>query len=166
MKMKSRSAIIKKTAVSALAAVVLFVLYAVIFSFSGQDGEASGNLSFYVSEKCVGIMNSISGRHWTAEYFEHPIRKLAHFSEYACMGILVYILLRPWLERGKKLYLIIVLWVFVSAAADEIHQLFVPGRCGSPADVCLDTLGGAFGILICVLLEKIVRRRHLKCARK
>ena len=80
----------RKTAVTVLAAVWLLALYAVIFGFSAQDGEQSGNLSQMISEKCVELINSLSGGHWSqafmeglTEYFEHPIRKLAHFSEYA-----------------------------------------------------------------------------------
>ena len=147
----------KKIAVSVVAAILLVLLYLLIFAFSGQDGEESGSL------------NAISGKHWTqnvidsmAAYFEHPIRKLAHFSEYACMGMLLYGVWRPWKERNRKLYLLIVLWVFVSAGADEFHQLFVPGRYGCFADVVLDTCGGAFGLLVCVCVEKIVRRRKQK----
>ena len=97
-----------------------------------------------------------------AAYFEHPIRKLAHFSEYACMGVLLYGVWRPWKERGWKLYLLIVCWVFVSAGADEFHQLFIPGRYGCFADVMLDTCGGAFGLLVCACAEKMVRRRKQK----
>lgn len=114
-----------------------------------------------ISEKCVELLNDLSGGDWTdaflaemADYFEHPIRKLAHFGEYACMGILVYTLLRQWMSRGKSLYFITVLWVFLSAAGDEFHQLFVPGRYGSFADVCLDTCGGAFGMAIIIWIEK------------
>ncbi len=164
---------IKKTVVTVLAAVVLIILYIIIFSFSNQGGEESGSLSHCVSEKCVEVINEWSGRQWTdafreemAAYFENPIRKLAHFTEYACMGVLVYIILRQWLQRIRRLYFIAVLWVFVSAAADEIHQLFVPGRCGSLADVCLDTAGAAFGIFVCVLLEKAAVRINTMCARK
>ncbi len=155
----------RKTAVTVLAAVWLLALYAVIFGFSAQDGEQSGNLSQMISEKCVELINSLSGGHWSqafmeglTEYFEHPIRKLAHFSEYACMGILVYVLWSQWLCRGKRLYLLTVGWVFCSAAADEFHQLFVPGRYGSFADVCLDTCGGAFGLLLCVLAGRLPQR--------
>lgn len=172
-KMKNKRTIIKKAAVSILAAAVLSILYAIIFSFSNQDGETSGSLSHFVSEKCVEMINAFSGGQWTgafmeemAAYFENPIRKLAHFGEYACMGILVYTMLRPWLRRGRRLYFITALWVFVSAAADEIHQLFIPGRCGCFADVCLDTLGAVFGMFVCVLLEKIISRRRIKRARK
>lgn len=144
-----------------MAAVMLLLLYSLIFSFSAQDAEQSGSLSHLISEKCVEIFNSLSGKRWTETfmreltlYFENPIRKLAHFAEYACMGILVYTMWRPWKNRDRKLYGFVVLWVFLSAAGDEFHQLFVPGRYGSFADVLLDTCGGAFGMWMCVLLEK------------
>lgn len=162
---------IVKILISILAALLLACLYTAIFGFSSQDGETSGSLSQFITEKCVEIINSLSGRHWTeammkgmAEYFEHPVRKLAHFSEYAVMGILVYMLWRPWMHRGKKLYLLAVVWVLLSAAGDELHQLFVPGRCGNIWDVLLDTGGGAFGALLCAMTEQWVERsrRHKK----
>ncbi len=151
----------KKIVVTVSAAIFLLVLYVLIFGFSAQDGERSGSLSQMISEKCVELLNSLSGGNWTesfmqdlAAYFEHPLRKLAHFSEYACMGILLYILWRQWIKRGRKLYRLIGLWVFCSAGLDELHQLFVPGRYGSFADVLLDTCGGAFGMLLCVLAAR------------
>lgn len=141
---------------------MLLALYMIIFGFSAQDGVQSGTLSQLISEKCVELINNLSGRHWNevfmirlAEYFEHPIRKLAHFTEYACMGVLVYVLWSQWLQKGRRLYFLTVIWVFVSAAGDEFHQLFVPGRYGCFADVCLDTLGGIFGMLLCVAARKV-----------
>ncbi len=152
----------KKILVTVPAAVLLLALYVLIFGFSAQDGERSGSLSQMISEKCVELLNSLSGRNWTegfmrdlAAYFEHPLRKLAHFSEYACMGILLYILWSQWIRKGRKLYLLIVLWVFCSAGLDEFHQLFVPGRYGSFADVLLDTCGGAFGMLLCAVMARL-----------
>lgn len=168
----------KKILVTAAAGTLLVLLYFIIFGFSAQNAEESGSLSQMISEKCVNLLNSLSGRHWTqdfcsnlTEYFEHPIRKLAHFSEYACMGILVYVLWVQWLRKGWRLYLLVVGWVLVSAALDEFHQLFVPGRYGSLADVLLDTCGGAFGMLFCILTAKtgkaIVRKRKARqCKRK
>lgn len=159
----------KKQVVTIVAALFLFLLYAVIFSFSEQDGQESGGLSRLISEKCVEFVNSLAGKRWSeifmeelALYFEHPIRKLAHFMEYACMGTFVYIMWRPWKRRGRGLYLLILAWVFVSAAGDEFHQLFVPGRYGCLTDVLLDTSGGGFGILVCVLCEKIWHKCRLK----
>lgn len=166
MKMSGKTS--KKIVITIVAGIFLMMLYAVIFNFSAQDAEESGSLSRTLSERCMEIFNSLSGRQWSnavmakwAEYFEHPIRKLAHFVEYACMGVLVHVLWSQWMKRGRGLYLLTVVWVAVSAAADEIHQLFVPGRDGNLADVCLDTCGGAFGLLVCVLgVKALVWRRR------
>lgn len=155
--------------VSAGAGILLIILYLVIFGFSAQDAEQSGSLSRIVSEKWVEMVNAVSGGQWSqemmekwTEYFEHPIRKLAHFAEYACMGVLVYVLWVQWIPRGKRLYLLTIVWVALSAAADEIHQLFVPGRDGNFADVCLDTAGGAAGLLFCVLVGKLFRYSRMR----
>lgn len=161
--------LLRRCLISAAATMLLLLLYGIIFSFSAQDAEESGSISYLVSEKCVEIADSVSGRNWTEDFketiirqIEHPIRKLAHFSEYACMGVLICTLCRQWQKRSRGLYLLMILWVFISAAADEFHQYFVPGRWSSPADVLLDTCGGAFGILFCILLEKIYRNVFYK----
>lgn len=150
--------------VTIVSAVLLSFLYAVIFSFSGQDGEQSSSVSQQISRKCVEIADDLTGNQWTEEkkadyarMIEHPIRKTAHFMEYACMGVLVYVMWCSWVERGRRLCLLTVAWVFLSASADEFHQLFVAGRWGSFQDVCLDTLGGACGALFCVLVRHIYR---------
>lgn len=153
----------RKIVISIIAGILLVTLYCVIFVFSAQDGEVSGSLSALISEKCAELINSIARKNWSEDvikslalYFEHPIRKLAHFSEYAMMGILVYVLWRPWKPRGKRLYFLVILWVFLSAASDEFHQTFVPGRDGNLLDVLLDSCGGTFGMGLCVFAEKIV----------
>ena len=156
----------QKMWISIFSSVLLVLLYVMIFSFSEQDGAESGSLSHLISQKCVELINALAGGNWTelfkenlVTYFENPIRKLAHFAEYALMGVLLYGIWRPWKERNVRLYLLIIIWVLVSAAGDEIHQLFVPGRCGSAADVMLDTCGGGFGLLVCVLIEKLWQRQ-------
>jgi VanZ family protein len=150
--------------------ILLLLLYCLIFGFSNQDGETSGGISRFISEKCVELINTITGGHWTEElmdsmaaYWEHPLRKFAHFSEYTVMGILVFHILRQFLHKGKRHVLITLLWVFLSAAADEFHQLFIPGRYASIADVLLDTCGGAFGILLsCIWIRFIMHRISLR----
>ena len=160
---------IREIATTVLAAILLLALYMVIFDFSAQDAEQSGSPSMRISENAVRFLSSFAGSGWTqafreelAVYFEHPIRKLAHFSEYACMAVLTYLMWNPWLKQRKKLYLLVILWVFVSGACDEIHQSFVPGRYCSFADVCLDTAGGAFGLLICLTVHWLSARRRRK----
>ena len=156
-----------------MAAILLFQLYLLIFSFSEQDAETSGSLSYMISQKCVEFMNALTGGSWTesfqeglAAYFENPIRKLAHFAEYACMGVLIYGIWRPWKQGNGKWYLLTILWVLVSAAGDEIHQLYVPGRSGNLPDVLLDTCGGSFGLLCGICLERISLWRRKRKERK
>lgn len=212
--------------VSSIATIFLVALYCLIFSFSEQDGEASGGLSRMITEKFVNILNALNGKTWSqmmldsmADYFENPIRKLAHFCEYAVMGVLLFLLWYPWIgwcsqdnkaafavkantkktgtkkagitkdnteksgmkvsaiknsgeqeaKRKKKIPLlakIIIPWVFVSATFDELHQLFIPGRCGNFWDVLLDTSGGAFGLVGCVWFIKLMDWRKKRKDRK
>lgn len=176
MKTRINPRTLKKILITVPAAILLLALYMVIFGFSAQDAEQSGSLSMRISETAAELLNSLVGGRWSRQfveelalYFEHPIRKLAHFGEYMCVGILVYLIWSQWIKRGKGLYLLTVIWVFVSGACDEFHQLFVPGRWGSFADVCLDTCGGTFGLLLCVVAGRLWtrrKRRHDKSADK
>ena len=156
----------QKMWISIFVGVLLVLLYVMIFSFSEQDGAESGSLSHLITQKCVELISALAGGNWTevfkeslVNYFENPIRKMAHFAEYALMGVMLYGIWRPWEERTIRLYLLTVIWVLVSASVDEIHQLFVPGRYGCVADVVLDTCGGIFGLFCCVTIEKIGLRR-------
>lgn len=151
--------------ITAATVVLLGLLYSVIFGFSAQDAEESGSLSLHFSGKCAEILNSLSGGHWNedklyevAEALEHPLRKLAHFTEYGCMGVLVYVLWSQWIRRGQGRYLLTAGWVFLSAAGDELHQYFVPGRYAGFGDVMLDTCGGVCGMLFCVLTAALYRK--------
>ncbi len=68
------------------------------------------------------------------------LRKLAHASEYAVLGVL---LLRATGRAGLAFVL-----ATLYAVTDEIHQMFVRGRHGSPLDVAIDAAGVAVGLLV------------------
>jgi VanZ family protein len=68
------------------------------------------------------------------------LRKGAHMSEYAVLALL---LLRA-LGREVPAFLVGLAY----AATDEVHQLFVRGRHGSPFDVAIDAVGLALGLLV------------------
>ena len=167
--MKTPKRINRQIVISIGAGVLLILLYMIIFRISAQNSDESGALSRSISSMCVNMYNSFSGGHMSGmrieqliAKYEGPIRKMAHFTEYACMGILVYVLCVQWMKRGKRLWLLNIVWVAVSAAADEFHQLFVPGRDGNIADVCLDTFGGTVGLLFCILTGMLLARRQRK----
>ena len=62
--------------------------------FSAQDAEESGALSHEIAERLAKFIcsfrsdQSLSDVLSLAGYFEHPIRKLAHFLEYGTLGAL------------------------------------------------------------------------------
>lgn len=73
----------------------LAIMY-IIYSFSGQTGEESGNLSYEVSVKIVEIGNQVLDKglqDWeiseVAASIEYPVRKLAHMSEYFILAVAV-----------------------------------------------------------------------------
>ena len=68
------------------------------------------------------------------------LRKIAHAAEYAVLGaLLVRATTRPGLAFALGVSY---------AVTDEVHQLFVPGRMGSPIDVAVDAVGVAAGIVL------------------
>ena len=78
------------------------------------------------------------------------IRKLAHVSEYAMFGLLLYHSFVPrhpesWHTRSA-LGAVVIAGLF--SLTDEYHQSLVPGRTASIKDCGIDTLGALVGILL------------------
>ena len=88
------------------------------------------------------------------------IRKTAHFSEYAVLGVGALNLAKNLARRGSgRCASIGVLLAFaLVAVADETLQLFVPGRSGSLRDVAIDLAGYTFGVLCATLVVKHRRK--------
>lgn len=152
---------IRKWILSLLFAAVIVFLYVLIFIFSGQDGDTSGSLSGKISRQCVEILDKLDEDSWSealkqdiAGDLEHPIRKSAHFIEYALLAAAIGCLGILWVKIGQRKYMwfSIILWVFISALLDEWHQSFVPGRYCSFKDVLIDTCGGIFGLFVLYLI--------------
>ena len=95
----------------------VIVWAAVIFTFSSIPSLGTG----------LGVWDTI-------------LRKGAHMTEYAILGLL---LLRA---LGRELPAFAVGIAY--AISDEIHQHFVRGRHASPIDVLIDTVGLAIGIFV------------------
>jgi len=106
------------------------------------------------------------------ELIHHLFRKTGHLTEYALLALLLWRaihqsrknnrqpLVAPkrseggwrWDEAGLSLAL-----VFLYAASDELHQVFVALRTALVSDVCLDTSGGAIGLLLLWGIGKILK---------
>lgn len=155
---------------------ILFILMLIIiFMFSSQNGEESLNLTINGIDKVVNITNNkeniennnknnITNNETNINKKENkeslidklikPVRKSAHFIEFMILGIITSLLLKSF--KIKNIYLIIIslLFCFIYACTDEIHQLFVIGRTSSFIDVLIDTSGSFTGIMIIYILGK------------
>lgn len=125
-----------------------------IFLFSAQDGDTSHNLSSGFAEWTAGIIKpeykSLSDHEKLALFdsIHFFIRKVAHFSEYALLGLLLHGFLSSF-TRVKKCGVLIALGISVLyAALDEVHQFFIGGRDASLRDVAIDSAGALFGALV------------------
>lgn len=79
------------------------------------------------------------------EYGPKLIRKIAHFTEFACLGLLLAGFFRA---RGRAPLLPGALCGLLSACVDETIQIFSPERSSSLADVWIDFAGVLTGIFL------------------
>lgn len=85
------------------------------------------------------------------------LRKLGHFSEFTCLGLLLC--WRLWLQKGNFPGIPAMLCGVLAAMADETIQAFVPGRGSSVIDVWIDTAGVCTGIVL-LLLGHTICKNH------
>lgn len=125
---------------------------AVIFSASLQNGNDSGQLSGNITKAVLEFLQSI-GIRLSFDDAHFLIRKAAHFSEYAVLGLLV-----SHAQKKAPLFqsdaLSIGLWMFAVPLADEWIQHFVSGRYGALSDSLLDMCGFLTAWLLYSLFAK------------
>ncbi len=91
----------------------------------------------------------------------YAIRKCAHFTEYAILAGLGLRMARVWCATAQRAWLMAgAIWVIVPVI-DEFIQTLVPGRSGNPVDVLIDMAGGAFGMLVVSIWERMTSRKRL-----
>ena len=130
----------KRWIYAALCVIWMFV----IFGMSNAQGEESKGMS----DAIVLFLSKILPFVEYNDTWTFLVRKAAHFSEYAILGMLFYQFLSTYRGMTEKEMLLVIGCVFLYACSDEIHQLFMDGRAGQFRDVLIDTSGGATGILI------------------
>ena len=151
--------------------IVLFILilttFITIFRFSSQDGQTSSSLSKEFTEKVTKRINKIQNLEETERKnvlsrIEKIIRKIAHFSLYTIVGILLMSLACTYefteFKRGGISFLIGLMY----ACLDELHQFFISERSAQITDVMIDSMGVLFGILLVMLIYKIYTSRKEK----
>lgn len=126
-------------------ACAVLAMVCLIWGNSLLPGSESGGISLAVLDAVRGAL-----RAWGLPYAwltNFLVRKAAHFTEYAVLGVLVSQALDPRPGRTRAV-LVAALALVAVPSIDETIQLFVPGRSGQVSDVLLDCCGAAFGCLL------------------
>lgn len=136
---------------------VMFVAVAFIWGNSLVPGEGSSSLSLMVLDAVQGFLRGI-GLPW-AWVTNFLIRKAAHFTEYAVLGMIATRAFDPAYERNRVNLIVLVVVLVLAPSVDETIQLFSPGRSSQLTDVLLDCCGAAFGTFLSYTLIRWIRNR-------
>lgn len=150
--------------------ILMIVNCIIIFIFSNQNGEESGNLSGSILKDIIDVLPNTkeldeSEKEILVEKFQVVIRKGAHFSIYTLLGFLTMGFVNTFNIDNKKKVIFSFLFGVLYAVTDEIHQLFSSGRTAKLLDVGIDSLGVIFGILIISLIIYLINRKKDKKAK-
>lgn len=133
----------------------------VIFYLSHQPAAESSDLSSGITQMIIQIIHIIVPTiefHMDSLHFF--VRKGAHFFAYFTLGLLVVHALFVSRQRGLRGMLYALMLCALYATADEIHQLFIPGRSGEVADVLIDSTGASVGIIMYGLIDRFMTHRR------
>ena len=145
----------------------LIAIFVTIFGFSNQNAETSSGLSRKVTNFVVEIITSIKNmpepeKENVVDRVESIVRKIAHYSIYTLVGILLMSLMNTYKIKELDRIAVSLIIGVIYASTDEIHQVFVLGRGPQITDVILDSMGVLTGIFIVMLVLKI----HGECRHK
>lgn len=131
-------------------AIMTLLWVAVIFSFSLQPGEVSGSLSGSFLRTVLewftpGVFEKLETMpQEQLDMWHMVLRKCAHFTEFAVLGVLSSLTLLQ--TKVSRRVLMAMAFCLVVASMDETLQLFVDGRAGRVVDVMIDGAGALAGI--------------------
>lgn len=131
---------------AAVVAVLILCQIAFILSNSAKNAVSSdaqsGRVVRFVFEQVLGKDYETLPQA-EIDSVTHVIRKGAHFTEFAMLGALVFLLLALLQRRLGICFSLSVSAVFLVGCIDELVQLTSPGRACRFSDVLIDTSGGA-----------------------
>ena len=136
-------------------------LIACVLTFIWCNSLADGADSGAMSGNVMAWINSflhLDAR--GAETLHLVIRKMAHFTEFACLGLLLTWQFGMMGEHGGHLICMPLFCGMAVACVDETIQVFVPDRGPSLIDVWIDTAGVAAGIMAALIGYNYIRKKH------
>lgn len=135
-----------------------------IIGFGNDNADESGDLSRFVTEKLLYIVNKLLGLGWTAEkiqksvpVYEIYVRKGAHFAEFGLLTFFTFVFLYCRRLRNSIAFILSFFLSVVVAVGDEINQGFVEGRNRSLKDVFIDCSGSLTVLVIIFIVLALIR---------
>lgn len=130
--------------------ILSIIIAVIIFMFSSQNSTESSKTSDGVIKAIIEILPNTKNlsedkKDEIIDNMTFFIRKIAHFSIYALLGINVMAFLLTFNNNIRKQLLIALLTCIIYAISDEFHQMFTDGRSPMIRDVFIDGLGSLAG---------------------
>ena len=146
--------------------VLLILCMGSMYYFSSQDGTKSSTQSGKVvkvideireeitlkDSKLISIKDKVFNK--LKQYGDkgYVVRKIAHFSIYACIGItmayVIYLFSKKVFISSFLAFMLTTMYAYY----DEYRQLSVTGRAGSLKDIFIDSCGALVGVGIFLIL--------------
>ena len=148
-----------------LLTVLTVALMVQIFCFSMETAERSDATSRKYAEQVISLLHPDYERYPEDQQqvllneVQHVVRKLAHFTEYAALGLLMTLCLMSWFGRRQRTGFAAWAGGTFYACTDELHQLLTDGRSGQWTDVLIDSSGVLTGVLLVSLVIHLIRLR-------
>ena len=139
---------------------LLIIWMIVIFMFSNQGGNKSKSTSDKVTSTIIDKMEVVTKQDVTKEE-KHSliedtrvfVRKFAHFFLYFVLGVFSCLTFRSY-GINKNILVYSILFCFVYACSDEVHQMFSDGRTFKFLDIFIDTIASTTSNFICLYFIK------------
>ena len=156
---------LQRTWIRILLTSLTLAVMVMIFLFSTENAERSDATSGQFSRVVISVIypdyDSFPAERQKTLFNEvqFSVRKVAHFTEYMILGLLMRLCLESWFGKRKTLFISSWGTGTIYACTDELHQLITDGRSGQWQDVLIDSSGVLIGVLISNLLLNWIRRK-------
>lgn len=134
----------------------MIVMIGVIWGNSLVPGTGSGSISLAVMHAVRSVLDALSlPSAWVTNFV---VRKTAHFTEYAVLGMLATNTFDPGRTRERFRIAAMCLLLVLVPSIDETIQLFIDGRSGQVTDALLDCCGAATGVVLSYVVSHMLHR--------
>lgn len=137
------------------ASTVLFICF--IFSNSLKTGETSGQSSQMAQ---IFLMKIFEKLQIDISLTEFVIRKVAHFTEFFVLGLLLIGNLWVYFPKWKECIFPFLFLALLVPVIDETLQIFTPGRSPMVTDILIDFGGAICGLIIFSIVRALFCKKN------